>query len=107
MRSKILLSFFLLLLSLSASVPSRAQSSPTSQYDDLGSNSSRQTKLSFRLHWGYLVIVQGSIGDVHNLNFLVDTGASPSVVDLKLSRSLGLAPQPARVTLSGTSVSPS
>jgi hypothetical protein len=94
----------LLFLILAVSVPSWAQPSPGPQFDDRESHSSLQTKLPFRLHWAYLVIVQGSIGHIHNLNFLVDTGASPSVVDLKISRSLGLSAQPARVTLSGTSV---
>ena len=104
MSSK-LLTCFLLSLSLSAAMPIWAQSSPAPEYDDRAPHSSPQIKLPFRLHWGYLVIIQGSIGDIHNLNFLIDTGASPSVVDLSISRSLGLAPQPARVTLSGTSVS--
>jgi hypothetical protein len=101
--------YTLLLVTLSSTVPIWAQTpsatqSSTTKYDDREPHSSPQTKLPFRLHWGYLVIVQGSIGDVHNANFLVDTGASPSVVDLEISRTLGLAAQPARVTLSGTSV---
>jgi Aspartyl protease len=61
-------------------------------------------KLPIRLYWGYLVIVEGSIGNVHKLNFLVDTGAYPSVVDQKIARDLGLAEQPGRVNLSNTSV---
>jgi hypothetical protein len=63
-----------------------------------------RAKLSFRLQWGYLVIVEGSIGNLGKLNFLVDTGAYPSVVDQKIAHTLGLADQPARVTLSNTSV---
>jgi predicted aspartyl protease len=63
-----------------------------------------QTKFSFQLHWGYLVIVEGSIGNVQKLHFLVDTGAYPSVVDQKIAHTLGLAEQPARVTLSNSSV---
>ncbi|SRR5882724_3446272 len=62
------------------------------------------TKLPFHLYWGYLVIVEGSIGNVQKLNFLVDTGASPSVVDQKIAHNLGLTEQPARVTLSIQSV---
>ena len=61
-------------------------------------------KLPFRLQWGYLVIVEGSIGNLGKLNFLVDTGASPSVVDQKIAHNLGLAEQPARVNLSNQSV---
>ncbi len=61
-------------------------------------------RLPVRLYWGYLVIVEGSIGNVQKLNFLVDTGAYPSVIDQKIVHNLGLAEQPARVNLSNTSV---
>ena len=61
-------------------------------------------KLPLRLYWGYLVIVEGSIGNVQKLNFLVDTGAYPSVVDQKIAHNLGLAEQPGRVNLSNKSV---
>ena len=61
-------------------------------------------KLPVRLGRGYLVMVEGSIGKIQNLTFLVDTGAYPSVVDQKIAHSLGLAEQPARVTLSNKSV---
>jgi hypothetical protein len=62
------------------------------------------TNLPFHLCWGYLVIAEGSIGNVQKLHFLVDTGAFPSVVDEKITRNLGLAEQSARVTLSNKSV---
>ena len=62
------------------------------------------TKLPFHLYWDYLVIVEGSIGNIQKLNFLVDTGAYPNVVDQKIAHKLGLAEQPARVTLSTQSV---
>lgn len=61
-------------------------------------------KLPIRLYWGYLAVVEGSIGNVQKLNFLVDTGAYPSVVDQKIARNLGLAEQPGRVNLSIKSV---
>jgi hypothetical protein len=43
------------------------------------------------LQWGYLVIVEGSIGNLGKLNFVVDSGAYPSVVDQKIAHGLGLA----------------
>ena len=61
-------------------------------------------KLPIRLYWGYLVVVEGSIGNLQKLNFLVDTGAYPSVVDQKIAHNLGLAEQPGRVNLSNKSV---
>src|SRR2546429_3725500 len=61
-------------------------------------------KLPIRLYWGYLVIVEGSIGNVPKLSFLVDTGAYPSVVDQKIAMRLGLAAQPGKVNLSNKSV---
>ena len=61
-------------------------------------------KLPIRLYWGYLVIVEGSIGNLQKLSFLVDTGAYPSVIDQKIAHDLGLAEQPGRVNLSNTSV---
>jgi hypothetical protein len=61
-------------------------------------------KLAIRLYWGYLVIVEGSIGGGQKLNLLVDTGAYPSVIDSKIARPLRLAEQPVRVNLPSKSV---
>jgi len=76
----------------------------TTTYVPINSHAAVTTTLPFRLYWGYLVIVEGSIGDRRKLAFLVDTGANPSAVDQKIARSLRLAEQPARVNLSNTSV---
>ncbi len=61
-------------------------------------------KLPIRLFWNYLVMVEGSIGNVQKLHFLVDTGAYPSIVDQKIARNLGLAEQAARVNLANKSI---
>jgi hypothetical protein len=66
--------------------------------------SSHSVKIPVRLFAGYLVIAEGAIGNLRNLNFLVDTGASPSVVDQKIAHDLKLAEQPERVNLWNKSV---
>jgi hypothetical protein len=71
---------------------------------EAGPASHVSVRLPVRLYWGYLVIVEGSIGNVPKLSFLVDTGAYPTVVDQKIAMRLGLAGQPGRVNLSNKSV---
>jgi predicted aspartyl protease len=61
-------------------------------------------RLPVRLYGGYLVVAEGTIGNVGKLNFLVDTGACPSVVDEKIAHDLKLAEQPERVNLWNKSV---
>ena len=61
-------------------------------------------KLPVRLYGGYLVIAEGAIGNIRKLNFLVDTGACPSVVDQNIAVELKLSEQPERVNLWNKSV---
>jgi hypothetical protein len=50
-----------------------------------------------------LIVVRGSIGPFKGLNFLFDTGATPSVLDPRLKHRLHLATTPAQVAvLNGT-----
>jgi predicted aspartyl protease len=91
------------ILTLSAAGWSQAIANPT---DLAPANIAQpvQVKLPIRLFWNYLVMVEGSIGNVQKLHFLVDTGAYPSIVDQKIARNLGLAEQPARVNLANKSI---
>ncbi len=47
--------------------------------------------LPVKLYGGYTVVVQGSIANIPNLNFIIDTGALPTVVDARMARKLGLS----------------
>jgi predicted aspartyl protease len=47
--------------------------------------------LDFKLYRGYLIVVSGSVADLKNLHFLVDTGASESIADIRLVKRLGTA----------------
>jgi predicted aspartyl protease len=62
------------------------------------------TRIPIRLYWDYLVLVEGSIGNLRKLTFEVDTGAYPSVIDQKIAQKLGLPEQSSRVNLSKTSL---
>jgi Aspartyl protease len=107
MNRSIFFSSLLLVFTLSTPARSWSQIStapPDLPFQETHSLAGAPARLPFHLHWGYLVIVEGSIGNIQKLHFLVDTGASPSVVDQKIALSLGLTEQPARVTLSNTSI---
>jgi predicted aspartyl protease len=44
----------------------------------------------FNLYQGYLIVVRGSAGPLKNLNFFLDTGTSPSILDSRVARKLNL-----------------
>src|SRR6476661_3154314 len=51
---------------------------------------SANQEISFELVSGYLVVVDGSIGELHGLKFVLDTGSTHSVVNSKLADRLEL-----------------
>ena len=51
--------------------------------------------VSFDLYQGYLIVARGSAGTRTSLTFLLDTGASPTVIDTRLARKLHLQAAPA------------
>ena len=59
----------------------------------LASHSPASSSLSvpFKFYRGYQIVVKGSIGELEDLNFLIDTGAYPTVLNLRLAHKLGLA----------------
>ncbi|MGB7728110.1 MAG: aspartyl protease family protein [Candidatus Acidiferrum sp.] len=59
--------------------------------------SEASNELPMDLYGGYLVVVQGSIGDLHGLKFLLDTGATTTTIDRKLADKLHLPRRPGQV----------
>jgi predicted aspartyl protease len=47
-------------------------------------------EVPFKLLRGYAIVARGSIGNLKNLNFLIDTGAVPSVLDRRTADALHL-----------------
>ena len=55
----------------------------------------RETTIRFNLYRGYLILAQGSAGPFNNLNLLLDTGTSSTILDERLARRLRLVEKPA------------
>ena len=49
-----------------------------------------RSEVPFKLYRGYAIVAHGSIGNMNNLNFLIDTGAVPSVLDRRIAERLHL-----------------
>jgi predicted aspartyl protease len=60
--------------------------------------------LKFDLYRDYLIVARGSVGPLKNLNFLVDTGANPTVLDRSLTQKLNLEETPASISVLDGSV---
>lgn len=58
-----------------------------------------QGTIRFDLYQGYLIVAHGSVGPFKNLNFLVDTGATSTVVDPRVAQKLHLRLTPANVVV--------
>lgn len=56
-------------------------------------------EVRFKLYRDYAIIVRGSIGTLKNLNFLVDTGAVPSVLNRRIANQLGVEMQDGQLSV--------
>ena len=77
MKSRTSLMLFVLLI-ISENSPLRGAVEPPAE-------------IPFNLYSGFAIVVRGAIGSQDNMNFLVDTGAVPSVVHQRLARKLNLS----------------
>jgi predicted aspartyl protease len=70
----------------------------------MAKNDTRTSTLRFDLERGYLIVARGSLGSLAGLNFLVDTGANPTVVDRGVAQKLHLAETPGTLAVLNGSV---
>jgi predicted aspartyl protease len=71
---------------------------------DFGSPPPVEGTVKFDLYQDYLMVARGSAGTLKGLTFLIDTGASPSVLDPRLAEKLHLMQSPAALAVIGGSV---
>jgi len=63
-----------------------------------------KTRVDFQLYRDYLIVVQGSVGGVKGLRFLLDTGSTTTVLGPQLARKLNLDTTPVGVAVVSGSV---
>jgi hypothetical protein len=61
-------------------------------------------ELPIQLCRDYLVVVEGLIGTLEKLTFIVDTGTYPSIIDQRIATALGLSEREGKAVLVGQSV---
>src|ERR1700739_4578494 len=59
----------------------------------------KSEEIPFKLVQGFGIVVRGEIGSLRDLNFLVDTGAAPSVLSPRAASLLGIRGVRAPLTL--------
>jgi len=62
------------------------------------------SEVPISVYRGYLTVVEGAIGNLNNLHFLIDTGSSPTIIDARLANEIGMAQAPARLGLANRTV---
>ena len=61
-----------------------------------------QASVPVHILGGFLVLAEGKIGEsLQHENFILDTGTSPSILNVRVARQLGLALSPAKITAIG------
>ena len=71
--------------------------SSAAQQDPAAGSSLPSLEVPFQLDHGYLIVVEGRIGDLTGLKFVLDTGVTTSVLDSKIAAKLKLSGRPNHV----------
>lgn len=64
---------------------------------DATNRSGQSNELAVRIYNRYQIVAEGSVGNVHGLRFLLDTGTTTSSIDRRVAKHLGLAGQRTKV----------
>ena len=70
-------------------------------YRETRARQTKQTTVRFDLYRDYLIVARGTAGPLKGLNFLLDTGAIPTVLDPRIARKLHLEERPASIAVLG------
>ena len=68
-------------------------------YQESANTPVMKATVKFDLYRDYLIVAPGKAGKWKGLNLLIDTGASPTLLDRQLAQKLGLEEEPASITL--------
>ena len=69
----------------------------TAQQEPTVRPSTTSEEIPFRLSHGFLIVVEGRVGNLNGLKFILDTGTSTSVLDRRIADKLHLSRQPYHV----------
>jgi len=58
-----------------------------------------RSQVPFKLYAGYVIVLEGRIGNVGKLKFVLDTGVTHSVIDRKLAGKIAVAHRPGKVII--------
>ena len=84
--------------------PLVAQSNSVAVSEQTTRVSNHAIEIPIQLYRDYLVVVEGSIGNLEKLTFIIDTGAYPSIIDQRIATALGLRETDGKVALVNQSV---
>jgi predicted aspartyl protease len=79
--------------------PLVAQSNSVAVSEQTTRVSNHAIEIPIQLYRDYLVVVEGSIGNLEKLTFIIDTGAYPSMIDQRIATALGLRETDGKVAL--------